>query len=206
VTDNFAGAGLGSAAGDGNVFAAGLGFIAPDGSSIVGLGIPDELGGFQSFFPNDAALNDSGSLEFVPGGKSLIIVDTHHGDVLQNAVLPNQMNVWTKVIALDVNGQHVFLSDSEGLTVLTLAAAPLAIGSVSPSIVPATGGTVLKVRGSGFQPTTTVTIGGKPAVSSFLDKNTLLVTTPANPAGAAQMIIQNPDGESYKLDAAVLYQ
>jgi hypothetical protein len=206
VADSFAGAGLGSAAGDGNVFAVGLGFIAPDRSSAVGLGIPDELGGFQSIFPNDAALNDSGSLEFAPAGKNLIILDTHHGDVLENVVLPNQMNVWTKVIAVDANGERVFLSDSQGLTVLTLATAPLAIGSVSPSLVPASGATIVKVRGSGFLPTTTATIGGKPAVSSFVDKNTLQITTPSNPIGAAQMIIQNPDGESYRLDAAVLYQ
>jgi hypothetical protein len=206
VADGFAGAGLGTTAGDGNVFAVGLGFIAPDGNSIVGLGIPDELGGFQSFFPNDAALNDSGSLEFAPGGKNLIILDTHHGDVLENVVFPNQMNVWTKVIALDANGEHVFLSDSQGLTVLTLAAAPLAIGSVSPSLVPPSGGSIVKVRGSGFLPTTTVTIGGKPAASSFVDANTLQVTTPSNSIGAAQMIVQNPDGESYRLDAAVLYQ
>lgn len=206
VADNFAGAGLGTAAGDGNVFAVGLGFIAPDGTSTVGVGIPDELGGFQSFFPNDAALNDSGSLDFTPGGKSLFIFDTHHGDLLQSVALPNQVNVWTKVIALDSAAQHVFLSDSQGLTVLTLGAAPLAVGSVSPPIVPVSGGNIVKVRGSGFQPTSTVTIGGKPTASSFVDANTLQVTTPANPIGAAQMIIQNPGGESYKLDAAVLYQ
>ena len=62
VSDNFAGEGIGSAAADGNLFAIGLGFAAPDGSSTIGLGVPDELGGYQSLFPNDAALNDSGSL------------------------------------------------------------------------------------------------------------------------------------------------
>jgi hypothetical protein len=116
------------------------------------------------------------------------------------------VNVWAKVIALDSTGEHVFLSDSHGLTVLTLAAAPLAIGSVSPSLVPATGGTIVKVRGSGFQIGSTVIIGGKSASVSFVDANTLQVTTPANPSGAALMIIQNPGGESYTLGEAVLYQ
>jgi hypothetical protein len=204
--DNFAGEGVGTAAADGNVFAIGLGFIGPDGSSTIGLAVPDELGGFQSFFPNDAALNDSGSLLFAPLGAQLFIFDTKHGDLLRSVALPNHVNVWAKVIALDSTGEHVFLSDSHGLTVLTLAAAPLAIGSVSPSLVPATGGTIVKVRGSGFQIGSTVIIGGKSASVSFVDANTLQVTTPANPSGAALMIIQNPGGESYTLGEAVLYQ
>jgi len=206
VVDNFAGAGLGAAAGDGNIFAVGMGLIAPDGSSIVGMGIPDEIGGFQSISPNDAALNDSGSLEFVPAGNKLFIFDTHHGNLLQSVVLPNQVNVWTKVIALDSTGEHVFLSDSQGLTVLTLTAAPLAIGSITPSTVPATGSTVVQIRGSGFQASSAVAIGGYPAMVTFVDANTLQVTTPANPNGAARMVIQNPGGESYTLDVAVLYQ
>jgi hypothetical protein len=206
LADNFAGSGLGSAAGDGNLFAVGLGFIAPDGTSTVGLGMPDELGGFQGVFPNDAALNDSGSLEFAPSGKSLFILDTHHGDVLRSVALPNQVNAWTKVIALDSSAEHVFLSDSQGLTVLSLAAAPLAIGSISPSIVATGGGTIVTVRGSGFQTGSVVTIGGAPATSVFVDANTLQVTVPANPTGAAQMIVKNPNGDSYQLDASVLYQ
>lgn len=206
VADGFAGAGLGTAAGDGDVFAVGLGFILPDGTSTIGMGIPDELGGFQSFFPNDAALNDSGSLEFTPGGTNLFILDTHHGELLRSITLPNQVNTWTKVIALDSTAQHIFLSDSQGLTVLNLASAPLAIGSVAPSIVSTSGGTVVEVRGSGFQPATVVTIGGKPAMSGFVDSNTLQVTTPANATGAVQMVVNDPDGESYKLDAAILYQ
>ena len=183
----------------------GLGFIAPDATSTIGLGIPDDSG-VQGIFPNHAALNDSGSLEFVPTEQTLLILDTHHGDVLRSLHLPNQVNVRTKVIALDSNAEHVFLSDSKGLTVLSLAAAPLAIGSASPSIASTNGATGVKLRGSGFQPGTVVTVGGKAATSVFIDSNTLQVTTPAQPAGAAPMVVQNPDGENYKLDAAVLYQ
>ena len=204
--NGFGGSGLGVSSSDGNIFGVGLGFIAPDATSTIGLGIPDELGGFQSIFPNDAALNDSGSLEFVPSEQTLLILDTHHGDVLRSLHLPNQVNVWTKVIALDSNAEHVFLSDSKGLTVLSLAAAPLAIGSVSPSIASTNGATGVKLRGSGFQPGTVVTVGGKAATSVFIDSNTLQVTTPPQPAGAAPIVVQNPDGESYKLDAAILYQ
>ena len=83
VIDNFAGTGVGAPAGDGDVGRDGLGVAAPDGTSTIGLDITDELGGFQGIYPNDAALNDSGSLEFIPGGngsKMLLILDTHHGE------------------------------------------------------------------------------------------------------------------------------
>jgi len=126
--------------------------------------------------------------------------------VLQSVELPNQVNYWTKTIAVDANAEHVFLTDSQGLTVLTLAAAPLAIGSATPAVVLASGGTVVKVRGSGFQPQTVVTIGGSAAASNFVDANTLEVTVPPGTVGAAQMIVQNPGGEMYRLDAAVVYE
>lgn len=210
VNANFAGEGVGSAAGDGSVFAVGEGFVGPDGASNVAASITDELGGFQSWEPNDAALNDSGSLEFAPGSVSgpggLFILDTHHGDVLGNIVLQDQINDWTKTIAVDSAAQHVFMSDSQGLTVLTLEAAPLAIGWLNPPIVSASGSSVITVRGSGFQTGTTVTIGGKTATAVCLDANTLQVTVPANAPGAAQIILQNPSGETYSLDAGLTYQ
>lgn len=64
----------------------------------------------------------------------------------------------------------------------------------------------MKVRGSGFQPGTVVTIAGVPVTTAFVDANTIQVTAPAHAGGAAQITVQNPGGESYKLDAAILYQ
>jgi len=212
IHQNFAGSGLGSAAGDGNVFGVGEGFIASDGTSMTAASIPDELGGFQSWEPNDAALNDAGSLEFAPGQTSvsgppgMFILDAHHGDVLDNIVLQNPINDWTKTVAVDSTAQHVFMADSQGLTVLTLEAAPLAIGWLNPAVASTGGSSVITLRGSGFQTGTTVTIGGKTATAVYVDANTLQVTVPANVAGAAQVVVQNPGGETYGLDAALLYQ
>ena len=66
--------------------------------------------------------------------------------------------------------------------------------------------TVITVRGSGFQIGTTITVGGKTATAVYVDANTLQVTAPVNAAGAAQIIVQNPDGELYSLDAGLTYQ
>jgi hypothetical protein len=76
---------------------------------LTGLAIPDELGGFQSFLLNDAALNDSGSLLFVPLGAQLFIFDTKHGDLLRSVTLANRVNVAAKVIAVDSSGEPVLL-------------------------------------------------------------------------------------------------
>ena len=209
---NYAGSGLGTAAGDGNVFGVGEGFIAPDGTSITAASIPDELGGFQSWQAASATLNDSGSLEFAPGETmvfgppGLFILDTHHGDVLRNFVLKSPINSSTETIAVDSTAQHVFMADSQGLTVLTLSAPPLAIGWLNPAVASTSGSTTITLRGSGFQSGTTVTIGGKNATSVYVDANTLQITAPANVAGATQIVVQNPGGESYSLDAALLYQ
>ena len=50
---------------------------------------------------------------------------------------------------------------------------------------------------------TQVTIGGKPAATTFKDMNTLTVTTPQLTAGPQQILITNPDGETATLDAAL---
>jgi hypothetical protein len=201
------GAAVCAAAADGNLFAVSQGIVDENLNSMITMAIPDEIAPAFLMSPlTDAALNDSGSLWFVPFGKTLTIFDTQHGGALRTVALQNQVNIWTKVIAVDDTAQHVFLSDAQGLTVYEFAAAPLAIGSVTPSIVPSVGSVVVKIRGSGFQSGTVVTIGGKVAPTTFIDVNTIEVTVPANPVGAAQMKVQNPDGEGYKLDAALVYQ
>src|SRR5260370_9669241 len=61
---------------------------------------------------------------------------------------------------------------------------------------------MLTIRGRGFQSGAPVTIGGKSAATNFVDINTLTVTTPSLTAGRQQIIITNPNGDSYTLDAA----
>ena len=105
-------------------------------------------------------------------------------------------------LAIDENGQRLFALTSSGLAVLQLASAPLGIGSLSPANGPAAGGTAATLRGSGFQSGTKVTLGGKPLAVTFKDMNTLTFTTPTVAAGAQQLLLTNPDGESVSLDSA----
>ena len=142
------------------------------------------------------------------------IIDAHSGALRLRILLPQQF--MTDVDALhgsflstDENGQRLFAitstdgtAQNAGVTIVTLANVPLGIGTLTPANGPATGGTTLTIRGSGFQTGTTVTVGGKSATVTFIDINTLTVVTPALTTGPQRLTITNPDSETVSLDAA----
>ena len=67
---------------------------------------------------------------------------------------------------------------------------PWTVTSVSPVRGSTAGGTLLTIVGSGFQSGTTVTIGGvKQVLSSFGGSTVLYLTTTAQEAGIAEMVI-----------------
>jgi hypothetical protein len=80
-------------------------------------------------------------------------------------------------LAVDENGQRLFALTTSGFTTVQLANVPLGIGSVTPASGPATGGTTITIRGSGFQSGIKVTIGGKAAATSVKDMNTVTICT-----------------------------
>jgi hypothetical protein len=138
------------------------------------------------------------------------ILDSHSGRLRSRIFLPEPLAMRSTDIdalhggflAVDENGQRIFALTTSGLTVIQLANVPLGIGTVSPAVGAAAGGTALTLRGSGFQTGTTVTIGGKAASVTFKDINTLTVVTPSVNPGPQQIAVTNPDGETVALDAA----
>ena len=138
------------------------------------------------------------------------IIDAHSGRLLLRvffleplAALSTDLDaLHGSFLAIDENGQRMFALTASGLTVVQLANVPLSIGTISPASAPASGGTTLTIRGSGFQSGATATIGGKPAATTFVDMNTLTLTAPTLTPGLQQIVITNPDGTSYALDAA----
>jgi hypothetical protein len=143
------------------------------------------------------------------------ILDAHSGTLRLRLFLPQQFmtdvdGLHGGFLTTDENGQRLFaITSSDGtaqnaaLTVVQLAAVPLGIGTVSPSTAPASGGTTVTIRGSGFQSAATVSINGKTSVVTFKDSNTLSVITPSLTAGPQQIAITNPDGQTISLDAAI---
>jgi hypothetical protein len=142
------------------------------------------------------------------------IRDAHSGQLRLRVYLPEPFAMLNTdvdglhggFLATDENGRRLFALTTSGLTVVQLENVPLGIGSVTPNSGPAAGGSLVSVRGSGFQSGITATLGGKTAAVTWKDMNTLSFTAPAMSAGPQQLILKNPDGESVSLDAAFLAQ
>ena len=171
-------------------------------------------------------LHPSGSLVYQPfltgtpgtmGVKGGVdISDAHSGQIRLRVFLPQQFmtdadGLHGSFLTIDENGQRLFaITSSDGtpqnasLSIVQLAAVPLGIGSISPSTISAAGGVSLTIRGSGFQPTTTLSINGKTVSITIKDAHTIQLTTPALAPGSQQLTITNPDGETVSLDAAFL--
>jgi hypothetical protein len=139
------------------------------------------------------------------------ILDAHTGLLRLRVFLPEPLAALStdidalhgSFLAVDETGHRIFALTTSGLTIVQLANVPLSIGTVSPASARASGGTTLAIRGSGFQSGTTVTIGGKSAATTFVDINTLTMTTPLLTPGPQHVLITNPSGDSYSLDAAL---
>jgi len=158
--------------------------------------------------------NASGSLLYSPvlqgfgnvESNGVQITDTNLGSSLGQILLSEQISSVQIPMDFDEAGNRLFLITNRGLTIVNLVTPPLSIGYLSPATGPASGGTTVKIRGSGFQPGATVTFGGTTVPSTFVDSSTLQVSTPSGSAGGGRVSIQNPDGTSYSLDASFTYQ
>ena len=77
-----------------------------------------------------------------------------------------------------------------------LAAAPTVTGIV-PNTGSTAGGTPVTISGTGFQSYATVTIGGNPATNvTIVSATSITATTAAHPAGAVNVVVQNPDSQT----------
>jgi WD40 repeat protein len=149
----------------------------------------------------------SGSLLFVPAQSAIRLYDVKHGSLKEWIPLPeNLANQVRQPITVDDTGEHLFVVTASGFTVVDFSAEPLSVGSVNPSQGGVAGGTAVTIRGSGFQVGTTVSFGGTPAATMFVNNETLTVVTPPSPVGAVQMVVKTPDAQTYALDAAFQYQ
>jgi DNA-binding beta-propeller fold protein YncE len=195
---------LTAAAGDGNIYAQ---FYAIDDPDLYQFSFPQDV----DYLPtgiNDVnwvpgeKLHPSGALLYFPQNNGLDIYDSHHGHIVRRVILPVQLPVTFDAMAIDQAGSQVFLISASGLTIVNIADLPLSVGSLTPAQGSASGGVSVRIRGSGFQSGATVMFGSAGAVVSFVDSNTLQVTTPALPVGAARITVANPDGTEYMLDDA----
>jgi hypothetical protein len=106
------------------------------------------------------------------------------------------------VEVVNPDGQSFTLSGA-----FTYQAAPPTVTSISPTNGLVTGGAVVTISGSNFVSGLTVEFGGilSPTIT-FINTNTVTAVTPADVAGAVAVEVINPDGQSFTLSGAFLYQ
>lgn len=147
-------------------------------------------------------LHSSGGLIYRPFNNDVRILDTHHGNVDLSVGDPNASLGGSQNLAVSYDGSRIYVADSTGLRVISLPTMPVSIGSLTPATGPASGGTTILLRGSGFTTGTTVTIDGQVAQVQFVDATKLQIVSPAVRAAKDVVTVANPDGTSYTLDAA----
>lgn len=129
------------------------------------------------------------------GGAAATVVGTSAGTV--TVITPPHGAGPVAVSLSNADGQHATLAG--GFTYATAAVVPPpTLTGVAPGSGPVAGGTVVTLAGSGFVPGpggSTVTFGGAAASVTSRTASTLVVTTPAHPSGARDVVVTNPDGQ-----------
>jgi len=116
---------------------------------------------------------------------------------LLNTGLPNLSAKYINQLAL--TGSHRLLAGtSDGLYLLNLnSAPPPAVSLVSPVSGNIAGGTAVTITGTNFKAGATVKFGGTAASNVvFQNSTTLTATTPVHAAGAVEVAVTNPDGQT----------
>ncbi len=151
-------------------------------------------------------LHASGSYLYFPIDFGVEIVDANKGRLLERILILDPVANIANSMLINETGSRIYLVTTAGLSILDFGQPPLGIGSVRPDQGPTTGATQLTIRGSGFQPNTTVRIDDTDATTVFVNENTLQVFTPPHPSGSVRMTVTNPGAGSYSLDAAFVYR
>ncbi len=96
-------------------------------------------------------------------------------------------------------------SAGDGDWVLVLESGPT-LSSVTPTTGPTAGGTAVTLTGTNFQEGATVSFGGSAATGvTVVNSTTITATTPAHAAGAVNVAVTNPTGQSGTLISGFTY-
>lgn len=89
--------------------------------------------------------------------------------------------------------------------ILAGSAAALSIGGVQPASGSTGGGTSMTITGTGFRSGTTVTFGGERVNAYAYNSTTLYMSAPAHAAGAVDVVVTRPSGDSATLTRGFTY-
>ncbi len=172
--------------------------VSYPGASLTLYGSYDPLGNGALSTPR---MNDAGSLFFWAYPNYIDILDVQHGTSALRFGLTETVTNTVAPMAIDSDGQRIFLITGNGFTVVDLGNAPLSVGHFNQAS--ASPGNQITVRGSGFENGLTATLGGVAASLSFTDSETLTLTVPNINSGFEDLVLTNPDGTTYTLQNAI---
>jgi hypothetical protein len=173
---------------------------------------------YKALLPTITSISPNTGL--VSGGDSVVITGTNFDSKAQvtfggsgaqvTANTETSITVTTPAVA-NAGAVNVVVTNGDGDAVtstggFTYKPIPLAITSISPNTGVTTGGTVATITGTNFQNGCTVEIGGaKVTTMSFGSSTSVKIVVPAGSAGAADVIVTNPDGQSATLAGGYTY-
>ena len=168
--------------------------------------VPDQSGLKQVLNPNQVAINGNGftgttSVTFDGVAAEFVIVN----DTLITAARPegikDQATVELKTPGGVVSFKYVRPDEPKHAE----QSVQLQLISVEPAVGPASGGTVIRIKGAGFRQrgNLRVMLGGHEATSvSHVREDELLAITPAHDAGLVKLAVKNIDGKEVVLERA----
>lgn len=177
----------------------------------------------EEYDPGAASWHSAGSMEvpravheamLLAAGKVLIAGGSGGKGELASAELYDPITgTWARTVAMNMGRQRARAAAlGSGQVLVTggdnsaesfwsaelydLLLVDLAIGSVTPSSGPSTGGTQVTITGGQFATGATVGVGGAPATNvTVLDATTITFITPPGTPGARDVMVVNPDGQ-----------
>ena len=147
------------------------------------------------------ALHSSGALVYLPTTQGVELMDVHHGNTVLSLGVREGSLKGNDNLAITHSGSRLYVAQPNGIGVFDLPAVPLSIGSLTPAAAPTGGNTPIMLRGSGFTPSTTVTLEGRPAAVTYIDSTQLSFVPPAVTATRVSVAVSD-SGVVYTLDAA----
>jgi hypothetical protein len=132
------------------------------------------------------------------------VIDAKTGGVKERIAIPVSNPDSTPSLVLDPDDRLLFIVTSEGLAALDVHDLPIGINSVDPASGPA--GTLVTIRGNGFDADTQIIVDGKVVDAVFVDPYTLRISAPDHAVGPVQIRVKAPDGSQDSLDAAFVYR
>jgi hypothetical protein len=148
--------------------------------------------------------NASGSLYFMAYPSFVDIIDVQHAILRMRFSLSETVSNAAAPLAVDSGGRYIYLITNKSLSIVDLGQAPLSVGWLNPA--KASPGSQITIRGSGFDSSTTATVGGQTATVSVTDPNTLTLTIPSLSPGPAGIVLTNSSGTQYSAPGLLTIQ